>query len=104
PVKEILRTRSSSSHAVATVPASEAGTTLTAPSGAPARARIRATARAVNGVSEAGFNTTVQPAASAGAIFRVAIAAGKFHGVIMAATPTGRWVTMVRVPPAGAAP
>ena len=32
----------------------------------------------------------VQPAASAGAIFRVAIAAGKFHGVINSETPTGR--------------
>ena len=46
----------------------------------------------------------MQPAASAGAILRVAIAAGKFHGVTSAATPTGRCVTIVRVPPAGRGP
>ena len=46
----------------------------------------------------------MQPAASAGAILRVAIAAGKFHGVTSAATPTGRCVTIVRAPPAGEAP
>ena len=61
-------------------------------------------ASAVSGVSAAGLSTTVHPAASAGAILRVAMAAGKFHGVTRAATPTGRWVTSVRVPPAGASP
>ena len=35
----------------------------------------------VSGVSDAGFSTTGQPAASAGPILRVAMAAGKFHGV-----------------------
>ena len=55
----------------------------------------------MSGVSAAGLSTTVQPAASAGAILRVAMAAGKFHGVTSAATPTGWWVTIVRVPPAG---
>ena len=34
-------------------------------------------------------STTVQPAASAGPTLRVIIAAGKFHGVIAATTPTG---------------
>ena len=61
-------------------------------------------ASAVSGVSAAGLSTTVQPAASAGAILRVAIAAGKFHGVTSAATPTGWCVTTVRVPPAGEEP
>ena len=37
---------------------------------------------AVSGVSGEGFSTTVQPAASAGAIFHSAIASGKFHGTI----------------------
>ena len=46
-------------------------------------------ASAVSGVSAAGLSTTVQPAARAGAILRVAMAAGKFHGVTSAATPTG---------------
>ena len=44
----------------------------------------------------------MQPAASAGPIFRVAIAAGKFHGVIMKLTPTGCRCTMIRLAPDGA--
>ena len=87
PVKEILRTRGSSSHAVTTPAASVVGTTLTTPAGTPASTSSRARARAVSGVSAAGLSTTVQPAARAGAIFRVAIAAGKFHGVTSAADP-----------------
>ncbi len=39
----------------------------------------------------------VQPAASAGATFRVIIAAGKFHGVMAAQTPTGSWDTTIRL-------
>lgn len=46
-------------------------------------------ARAVNGVSLGGLMTTEHPAANAGAIFLVIIAAGKFHGVIIPQTPTG---------------
>ena len=34
------------------------------------------------GVCSAGFNTTQQPAAKAGAIFQVAINKGKFQGII----------------------
>ena len=104
PVNETFRTRGSSSIVLTTRWGSVVGTTLTTPSGAPARAIRRATASAVSGVSAAGLSTTVQPAASAGAILRVAIAAGKFHGVTSAATPTGRLVTTVRVPPAGETP
>ena len=44
---------------------------------------------AVNGVSVAGFRTIVQPAATAGPILRVAIPAGKFHGVIRIESPIG---------------
>ena len=44
-------------------------------------AGVATIASAVSGVSVAGLSTTVQPAASAGPILRVAIAAGKFHGV-----------------------
>ncbi len=43
----------------------------------------------VSGVAEAGFRITGQPAASAGPILRVAIAAGKFHGVTSTAIPAG---------------
>ena len=49
---------------------------LTAPAGTPASANSSAIATAVSGVSAAGLSTTVQPAASAGAIFRAGIAAG----------------------------
>ena len=44
---------------------------------------------AVSGVSFAGLITTALPAPRAGASLRVIIAAGKFHGVIIATTPTG---------------
>ena len=58
----------------------------------------------VNGVSAAGLTTTVQPAARAGAILRVAIASGKFHGVMRKHGPTGCWVTIMRPVPSGFAP
>ena len=89
PVNESLRTSGSASIAATTSALRVVGTTLTTPAGTPASARIAATASAVSGVSVAGFSTTVQPAASAGPILRVAIAAGKFHGVISNATPIG---------------
>ena len=38
-------------------------------------------ASAVSGVSDAGLRMVVQPAAIAGPSLRVAMAAGKFHGV-----------------------
>ncbi len=43
----------------------------------------------------------VQPAASAGAILRVAMAAGKFHGVTSNAMPMGWYCTMMRLAPLG---
>src|SRR5207244_10344077 len=52
------------------------------PFGTPARSASSASASAEKGVCVAGFNTIVQPEASAGPILRVIIAAGKFHGVI----------------------
>ena len=45
--------------------------------------------------------TTVQPAARAGAIFRVAMASGKFHGVMNRQDPTGRLVMSCRSIPSG---
>jgi len=56
--------------------------TLTTPAGTPASSRMPVNSRVVSGVSSAGLTTTVQPAARAGAIFRVAMASGKFQGVI----------------------
>ena len=58
-------------------------------------------ASAVSGVSLAGLRITVQPAASAGPILRVAIAAGKFHGVTSTQTPTGWRITRMRLAPDG---
>ena len=52
-------------------------------------------------MSSAGLQTTVQPAASAGAILRAIIAAGKFHGVIAATTPTGSFSANMRLPRSG---
>ena len=52
----------------------------------------------MKGVSTAGLATIVQPAASAGAIFRAIIAAGKFQGVIAAATPMGSRSTTMWAP------
>ena len=73
-------------------------TTFSTPGGTPARSPSLASASAVKGVSEAGFATTVQPAAIAGAILRAIIAAGKFQGVIAAATPIGSRSTTMRAP------
>ena len=44
---------------------------------------------AVSGVNSAGLSTTVQPQASAGAIFHIPIISGKFHGMIAPTTPIG---------------
>jgi hypothetical protein len=41
--------------------------------------------------------TMAQPAANAGPSLRVIMAAGKFHGVIAAVTPTGRLMTKMRL-------
>ncbi len=64
----------------------------------PARPASSASASAENGVADAGLATTVQPAASAAPTLRVIIAFGKFHGVIVATTPTGCLMTTRRRP------
>jgi hypothetical protein len=89
PVNETTRTRPSASIAATTLPEARDGTTLTTPGGTPASSRRGINASSVNGVAEAGFTTTVHPAASAGPILRVAIAAGKFQGVTSRAIPAG---------------
>src|SRR5947209_19904657 len=61
-------------------------TVLRTPSGNPASLQSFASRSAVTGDHSAGLCTTVQPAASAGAIFQVESMNGVFHGVI---TPTG---------------
>ena len=64
-------------------------TTLTTPSGNPARTRMSTSASVDSGVCAAGLITDVQPAAIAGPILRVPIAIGKFHGVMRMLGPTG---------------
>src|SRR5262245_10554302 len=78
------------------------GMTLTTPAGTPASSSAGIRASMVSGVSDAGLSTTGQPAASAGPILRVAIAAGKFHGVTSTAMPAGLWCTKIRAPDASA--
>lgn len=65
--------------------------------GTPACKASFARAKALKGVSLGGLITTEQPAASAGAIFLVIIAAGKFQGVMMPHTPTGSLKVMTSV-------
>ena len=50
---------------------------------------ISASNVAVSGLHSAGLWTTVQPAASAGAIFHVDSMNGVFHGVMMPTGPIG---------------
>ena len=95
PVKEILRTIS---FAISSVPISAGKPVriLITPTGMPARSAKTPSARAEKGVNSDGLMTTVQPAASAGATLRVIIAMGKFHGVMMAQTPTASLSTRMR--------
>src|SRR6202050_3802651 len=62
---------------------------FTTPWGHPASMISSPSRSAVSGVCSAGFNTTVQPTASAGPSFHAAISSGKFQGIICPATPTG---------------
>ncbi len=102
PVNDTTRTRGSCSIAETTGPDRRDGITLTTPAGTPASSSSGISASMVSGVSLAGLSTTGQPAASAGPILRVAIAAGKFHGVTSTATPAGLCCATTRAPEAGA--
>ena len=46
----------------------------------------------------AGFQSTALPKASAGAIFQLAVAVGKFQGEMTATTPTGSRRTSISMP------
>ena len=79
-MKETLRTVDDEVRAEPTSAVLErAVTKLTTPLGMLARWASSARAAAVSGVSPGDLATTVQPAARAGPILRVIIAAGKFH-------------------------
>ena len=62
------------------------------------RVMISVRATALAGVRFAGFQTTALPKASAGAIFHEGVATGKFHGLMMATTPTGSRRTSISMP------
>ena len=88
PVKLTPRTAGSASSAgPSTEPAPS--TTLKTPGGSPAASALSAIRLATCDAPSAGLSTTVFPKANAGAAFQRGIAAGKFHGVISATTPSG---------------
>ena len=72
-------------------------TTLKIPAGTPARSASSASAKALNGVADAGFKIIGHPAASAGPALRVIIEFGKFQGVMAQQTPTGCLITTMRL-------
>ena len=91
PVKAILSTASDAARCWPTkAPRSMSEvSTLNAPSGRPASCRNWASRIVGEAQKCDGLITAVQPAASAGATFATTAASGKFHAVIIAATPTG---------------
>ena len=103
-MNESFRSRGSRMIGSETAPEVDVVKTFTTPLGRPASSRSLAKYRVVSGVSSAGLMTTVHPAATAGAILRVAIASGKFHGVIRKHGPTGCCETIMRPVPSGWAP
>ncbi len=68
---------------------------LNTPAGTPASSRISAKIIASNGAISLGFNTIVQPAASAGATFTEIWFIGQFQGVIRPQTPIASRATRV---------
>src|SRR3954453_6723075 len=88
PVNVISLTRSSSTR---TSPSSEAGptTTFSQPGGRPGSCSSSASRSADSGVWLAGFRTTAQPAARAGASLCATRLSGKLKGLIAPTMPTG---------------
>ena len=68
------------------------------PGGKPASDTRSQSSEHESGDHSAGLSTTVQPAASAGAVFQVESMNGAFHGVITTAGPLGMRTTRFRVP------
>jgi hypothetical protein len=62
---------------------------LMTPGGKPASSSNSPSRIAVSDVSSAGFRTSVQPAANAGASFMAVSTIGEFHGTIAPTTPIG---------------
>ena len=64
-------------------------TTLNTPAGTPASSKASAISVADEGVSSDGLQTMALPQISAGAAFQVSDRMGKFHGEMLATTPSG---------------
>jgi len=101
PVKESFRSRRSWIMGPVTGGANVVGMIPTTPSGTPTSWRTLTNASEVSGVRSEGFRMAVHPAASAAATLRVAMARGKFHGVMRSAGPTGRFTVRIRRLPSG---
>ena len=101
PVNDSLRISGRRSSGSTTWPGAVVVTTFSTPGGRPTSSRTAVNAKADRGVCSAGLSTMVQPAAIAGAIFRAAMAIGKFHGVISRQGPTGREPVRKRAVPSG---
>src|SRR5580693_2564960 len=67
---------------------------LTTPGGTPASRINSPSLSEVSGASSAGFNTTVQPVASAGPTFQIVAPSGPFHGMIAPTTPIGSFTVI----------
>ena len=97
PVNETRRTRGSATSA-APISSPMPCTMLKTPGGSSASSTRSASSEHESGDHSAGLSTTVQPAASAGAVFQVESMNGAFHGVITTAGPLGMRSTRLRVP------
>jgi len=97
PVKEM---RCAAGCATSAAPTSSPNpcTTLKTPGGKPASSARSARMEHESGDHSAGFRITVQPAASAGAVFQVESMNGAFQGVITTAGPLGMRSTRLAVP------
>ena len=71
---------------------------MSTPGGKPASAIRSASSEHESGDHSAGLRITVDPAASAGAVFHVESMNGAFHGVITTAGPLGIRMTRFAVP------
>ena len=65
-------------------------TRFNTPGGSPASSNTSTSMTADSGVDDAGLNTRALPQMRAGAIFQAGMAMGKFQGVMMPTTPSGR--------------
>ena len=71
-------------------------TTLKTPGGKPASSKSLANSSVEAGVCSAVLTTKVQPAARAGASFKVSSKSGEFHGVIAPTTPIGSFLVYTK--------